>query len=89
MPITVEHFNGCHPEHEHGPDTPNGYVPQDTEPCWHCSTMTEQGCYCLECAVNDQYVPSGSAYHCRRCGRWWAYMTGVNITTITFPGIVD
>jgi hypothetical protein len=78
------HFPGCHPEHEQG-DRPEGRKPQDTEPCWHCGTATERGaCGCLDCQEGDIYVPIGAVYHCPTCGRWWAWMTGLNITTITF-----
>jgi hypothetical protein len=33
---------------------------------------------------NAGYVPPSAAYHCKTCGRWWAWMTGLNITEITF-----
>jgi hypothetical protein len=85
MEMGVQHFEGCHPEDERSADTPDGHVPQDTEQCWHCGTSTDQGCYCLECAQQSHYIPAGAVYHCKRCGRWWAYMTGINVTTITFP----
>ena len=28
-------------------------------------------------------------YHCPTCKRWWAYMTGLNITEITFGAQPD
>jgi hypothetical protein len=85
-----EHFPGCHPEDARAPDSPPlgrgvpGYQPQETEACWHCGTPTSHGCGCSECWENADYVPPSAAYHCRTCGRWWAWMTGLNITTITF-----
>lgn len=84
-PHSGPHFKGCHPEHEHGDDTPEGYQPQETEPCWHCGTPTPHGCGCIEC-MDDPYIGPAATYHCPTCGRWWAYMTGLNITTITIPG---
>jgi hypothetical protein len=82
-----EHFEGCHPEDDHSPETPEGYIPQLTEECWHCGTSTERGtCFCWDCAGNG-YIPPSAIHHCRTCGRWWAYMTGLNITEIIIPGI--
>jgi hypothetical protein len=79
-----EHFPGCHPEHAEGRrEAPIGEI-QDTGDCWHCGTPTSRGCNCLECYDNAGYVPPTAVYHCKTCGRWWAWMTGLNITTITF-----
>jgi hypothetical protein len=86
MLIRPEHHKNCHPEHEHAHETTEGHTPQDIEPCWHCGTPTDQGCYCLECADNADYIAPGAVYHCKLCNRWWAYMTGLNVTTITFTG---
>jgi len=83
MQSDLAHYIDCHPEDDHGPDAPEGYEPQYTEQCWHCATSTDMGCYCLDCVDNAHLIPPGNVYHCRRCGRWWAYMTGLNITTIT------
>lgn len=81
-----EHFKGCHPEDEHDPTkTRQGYVPQETEPCWHCGTPTVRGCDCYECWEYADDVPPESTYHCPTCRRWWAYMIP-RITTIVFPG---
>jgi hypothetical protein len=79
------HFPGCHPEDAEAPETP-GHKPQETEDCWHCGTPTPHGCGCLACV--DAFDLPGVSYHCPTCRRWWAYMTGLNITTITFgePG---
>lgn len=81
------HFPGCHPEDAQAPDSRmkrEGYAPQETEECWHCDNATAHGCNCWECQENADYVPPSAAYHCKTCGRWWAWMTGLNITTITF-----
>jgi hypothetical protein len=80
----AEHFRGCHPEDAQAPETPDGYEPQETEDCWHCGTPTPRGCSCAECWESADYVPPTAIYHCPACGRWWAYMTGLNITTIEF-----
>ena len=56
----------------------------DNEECWHCGTPTPRGCGCFDCYDNAGYIPPAAAYHCKTCGRWWAWMTGLNITTITF-----
>ncbi len=80
-----EHFPGCHPEDAEDPrETPEGYQPQDTENCWHCGTPVTRGeCLCIDCQYDD-YIPPGAIYHCPACKRWWAWMTGLNITQITF-----
>lgn len=82
--MTKQHFKGCHPDDEQAPETPDHTV-QETEPCWHCQTMTTVGaCGCAECyGPGSEYVPASATYHCPLCGRWWAYMTGLNITSIT------
>jgi hypothetical protein len=82
----AEHFRGCHPEDaEDQREVPDGYQPQETEDCWHCGTPTGRGdCGCSECWDGADYVPPSAVYHCPTCGRWWAWMTGLNITTITF-----
>ena len=79
------HFPGCHPEDAEGRrELPEGGQIEDTEACWHCGTLTERGaCRCFECFDSD-YIPPSAVYHCRTCGRWWAWMTGLNITEITF-----
>lgn len=82
--MVTEHFKGCHPDDDRAPETP-GHEPQQTEPCWHCGTPTERGvCGCYECWDGADYVPPSAVHHCSTCGRWWAYMTGINITKITF-----
>ncbi|HEV2376195.1 MAG TPA: hypothetical protein VGS19_29000 [Streptosporangiaceae bacterium] len=79
----TEHFHGCHPEDEQD-QRPSPEAPADTERCWHCRTETTRGaCRCADC-LDGEYIPQGAIYHCPVCGRWWAYMTGLNITTITF-----
>ena len=79
------HFPGCHPEDAEAArddsDAPKGL---DTENCWHCGTPTSRGCHCDDCIDASDYIPPAAIYHCPTCGRWWAYMTGLNITTITF-----
>jgi hypothetical protein len=77
------HFPGCHPEDaEAAREAPNP-IP-DTEPCWHCGTPTTRGtCYCADC-MDEDYIPQSAVYHCPLCARWWAYMTGLNVTEITF-----
>jgi hypothetical protein len=82
--VPGEHFPGCHPEHEEGTSPGHGYQPAETEECWHCGTPTPRGCNCSECWENSDYIPPTAAYHCKTCGRWWAWMTGLNVTTITF-----
>jgi hypothetical protein len=85
MTETAGHFPGCHPEDAEDPrgDKPREEI-QDTEACWHCGTATTRGaCYCDECRDED-YIPQSAVYHCPLCKRWWAYMTGLNITEITF-----
>jgi hypothetical protein len=78
------HFPGCHPEDAEGRrEAAIGEI-QDTENCWHCGTPAPRGCDCFECWENSDYVPQSAVYHCKTCGRWWAWMTGLNITTITF-----
>lgn len=83
--MAAEHFPGCHPEDAQGEQVP-GHQPQDTEPCWHCGTPTTRGCICWDCQEGSDYVPMSASYHCKTCGRWWAWMTGLNITEITFGG---
>ena len=81
----ADHFPGCHPEDAEDPrETPSGYEPRDTENCWHCGTAASLGCNCADCAGEADYVPPSAVYHCPTCGRWWAWMTGLNITEITF-----
>jgi len=81
----ADHFPGCHPEDDESTRKPNAGEIQDTEGCWHCGTPTTRGdCNCAECRENAGYVPPSAVYHCRTCGRWWAWMTGLNVTTITF-----
>ena len=83
--MSGRHFPGCHPEDTTDPrEVPEGYEPGGPEDCWHCGTETPQGCQCWDCMDNADYVPPTAAYHCPTCGRWWAYMTGLNVTTITF-----
>ena len=79
------HFPGCHPEDAEDPrEVPEGYQPGDVEECWHCGTPARRGaCRCADCLGGD-YIPPGAMYHCPACKRWWAWMTGLNITTITF-----
>ena len=79
-----EHFPGCHPDDEDRRELAAGEQIRDTEPCWHCGTPTTRGaCRCADC-LNDDYIPPGALYHCPACKRWWAWMTGLNITAITF-----
>ena len=82
-----EHFPGCHPEDaEDSRELPEGEQIKDTEPCWHCGTPTTRGtCGCGDCCYDD-YIPQQAMYHCPTCKRWWAWMTGLNITEITFGG---
>ena len=80
MSISTDHFKGCHTEDKYGPDTQPGDIAQDIEPCWHCSTPTDLGCYCLDCAENSWCVPSGYVYHCKLCDRSWYYELGMNPT---------
>ena len=81
----ADHFPGCHPEHAEGErKAPAGEI-RDTEDCWHCGTPTTRGdCNCADCLDGADYVPPSAVYHCSTCRRWWAWMTGLNITTITF-----
>jgi hypothetical protein len=82
--LVASHFPGCHPEHDEDQrKTPAGDI-QETEACWHCETPTSRGCNCADCLDGADYVPPTAAYHCPTCGRWWAWMTGLNITTIKF-----
>jgi hypothetical protein len=79
------HFPGCHPEdarddREADPAT----VGQPVENCWHCGTPTPRGCTCDDCRDAADYIPPSAIYDCPLCRRWWAWMTGLNITTITF-----
>ena len=80
-----EHFYGCHPEdaEDHRPFKAVSEI-ADTESCWHCGTPTSRGCSCPECLDSADYVPPSAIYHCDTCGRWWAYMTGLKLTTIEF-----
>ena len=78
----ADHFPGCHPEHAESSRTRG--EPQETEACWHCGAPTPRGCWCPDCHDGADYVPPSAVYHCPLCGRWWAWMTGLNITTITF-----
>ena len=82
------HFPGCHTEDAEDPrQVPDGYQPGETENCWHCGTPTTRGCHCADCLDGAGYIPPEASYHCRTCGRWWAWMTGLSITEITFgPG---
>jgi hypothetical protein len=88
--VSAVHFPGCHPgDAEDTREVPDGYQPAEVEPCWHCGTPTPHGCGCADCVYGDgaKYIPPSAIYHCQTCGRWWAWMTGLNITTITFePG---
>lgn len=81
----ASHFPGCHPEDAEDPrgDKPAGEI-GSTEDCWHCGTPTTRGCDCADCWDASDYVPPTAIYHCPVCKRWWAYMTGLNLTTITF-----
>jgi hypothetical protein len=85
-PDAPDHFKGCHPDDEQKApknERPLSEIP-DTEECWHCRTLTTRGvCNCADCWEGADYVPPSAVYHCRTCGRWWAYMTP-RITTITF-----
>lgn len=80
-----EHFHDCHPDQDKAPERPAGCEPAETEPCWHCGTLTTRGCDCADCWDNADYVPPSAASHCARCGRWWAWL-GLSITTITITG---
>jgi hypothetical protein len=82
--MSVEHFPGCHPEHAEAPKAVPGHKPAQKEACWHCGVMTPLGCYCEECLDGDDYIPVTAVYHCPACRRWWAWMTGLNVTTISF-----
>lgn len=84
MSISTDHFLGCHQEDDKAPDHPDGHIAQDTEQCWHCHTPTDMGCYCLGCFADAQYIQPGSVYHCKLCGRWWAYVSGINILGTEF-----
>ena len=81
----TEHFPGCHPEDDKDPrgDKPSEEI-ENPEPCWHCGTSTPRGCHCWDCEDAGVYMDPEAIYHCSTCGRFWAYMTGLNITTITF-----
>jgi hypothetical protein len=83
--VAASHFPGCHPEdaEDPRPSKPADQI-QDVEDCWHCGTPTTRGaCRCRD-TCNDDDIPMTAIYHCPACKRWWAYMTGLNITTITF-----
>jgi hypothetical protein len=76
------HFPGCHPEHDTDTrEVPAGYQPAGSEDCWHCGTPTQRGGGLCR---DETYIPQAAVYHCPACKRWWAWMTGLNITTITF-----
>jgi hypothetical protein len=78
----AEHFPGCHPEDaEDRQKKPLGEL-GGVEDCWHCGTPTSRGCNCADCWDGADYVPPSAIYHCPTCKRWWAWMTGLNITTI-------
>jgi hypothetical protein len=81
--VADEHFPGCHPEDAEDPRESPG-TPAETEDCWHCGTPTPHGCDCADCWKDADVISPTAIYHCPTCGRWWAYMTGLNITTITF-----
>ena len=81
--MSAEHYPGCHPEAAEGAQEP-GHEPADPEPCWHCGTPTPLGCTCWDCQESADIIPPTAIYHCPVCKRWWAWMTGLNITTITF-----
>ena len=86
MSTPAAHFPDCHPEDSEDPrpSKPADQI-QDVEPCWHCGTPTERGsCRCWDGPCDDEYIPQSAIYHCKTCGRWWAYMTGLNIITIEF-----
>lgn len=82
--MSAEHFPGCHPEDAEDIREDHTYEGGQPENCWHCGTPTPQGCSCLDCYDAADYVPPTAIFHCPTCKRWWAYMTGLNITTITF-----
>lgn len=83
--MIAEHFPGCHPEHAEDRREASVASLAETEPCWHCGTPTRRGyCGCSDCWEGSDYIPVSAVYHCPTCKRWWAWMTGVNITTITF-----
>jgi hypothetical protein len=84
-PAPGGHFPGCHPEDAQGTrELPEGEQIKDTEPCWHCGTATTRGaCRCAGCLYDD-YIPQQAVYHCPVCKRWWAWMTGLSVTAITF-----
>ena len=88
--MATEHFPGCHPEDAEDP-RPSKPVEeiQDTEDCWHCGTPAPRGCDCADCWDAADYMPPTAIYHCPTCKRWWAYMTGLNITEITFGAQPD
>lgn len=69
------------------PDKPEGVIPQDTEPCWHCGITTDRGCYCLACNYYTFLVTPGDVYHCKRCGRWWSYMWSSSPGSIMYSGM--
>ena len=86
--VVAEHFLGCHPEDGEAPEQADGAeVGLSEEACWHCRTMTPRGCHCPECLDGADYIPPTASYHCPTCGRWWAWMTGLNITQITFGSV--
>lgn len=72
-PPSNSHYWMCHPEDDSAPDKPADYIPQGVEPCWHCGTKVDIGCYCLVCAYYTYLIPPGYVYHCKGCGRWWFY----------------
>jgi hypothetical protein len=82
MAEIVEHFRGCHPEHDTAGEAPEGYQQQETEPCWHCATPTTRRCNCEWCLDFTDGVPN-VLYHCKTCGRYWGQMH-LRITELTF-----
>jgi hypothetical protein len=78
------HFPGCHPEDAEDRRELPAWQRQYTEDCWHCGTPVQRGaCFCRDCR-EDARIPQAAVYHCPACKRRWSWMTGLNITTITF-----
>lgn len=77
------HFPGCHPDDDEAPTPPEGYLPMESEPCWHCAAVVPRSCFCSDCLEHDADVPASCTYHCRACNRWWAWMT-LKVTTLRF-----
>jgi ribosomal protein S14 len=81
--MSAGHFPGCHPEDAQASER-GKYQGGQPEDCWHCGTPTSQGCNCLECSGDSaDYIPTTAIFHCRACGRYWAYMS-LRVTTLTF-----